>query len=187
MPEDNQIYIFNTQELELIKNTFAENDILIYTIRKVFLQFPLTEPEKNLIKMSCTPDVISVLRKRILPEIAPVFPLGQLPSILTTLTDNLKVLTPQEMQPHLEAKQLEIKYLEQQFKVLEGGSEETIKLTHIGTLEGKDPYEQFVHMQAYLFLLGYIDPMLIMIKTIAGSKEESTQKQKERMKRNSNK
>lgn len=187
MPDSKQIYIFSDEELSLIKNTFAENEVLLYTIRKVFLQFPLTEVEKNLIKISCTPEVIAVLKKRILPDISPMFPLGQLPSILTTLTDNLKMLTPEEMKPHMEAKLLEIEYLEQQFKVLAGSTEEPIKLSIIGTLKNKTEYQQFVDMTAYLFLLGYIDPMLIMMRTIAGTKEESLEEQTKRMKRDSSK
>ena len=190
MRDKDQKFIFNDQELQLIKQTFAENDELLYAVRKVLLQFPLTDPEKNLIKLSITEPVHAVLKKRILPELSDDFPLLQLPSILTTLTEQLKVKNVEEMSPLFSAKATEIGYLEQQFAVLgdvNGGVEEKIKLTYLSTLVGKSDLDAYVGLQAYLFLLGYIDPMLNFIKSIAGQKQESLEEQKVRMSRDSNK
>lgn len=187
MPEKDQIYIFNEAELSLIKNTFAENDPLIYAIRKVLLQFPLTEGDKQLLA-GINDDIMVVLRKRILPEISNVFPLGQLPTLMATLTQDLKVKTPLEMEPYFQSKQLQIDYLEQQFKVLAGEKvTETIKLADMGVLKGKDSTTAHVDMNTYLFLLGYIENSLIMIKTIAGSKSETLEDLNKRLKRDSNK
>lgn len=183
--------MFSKDELSLLKNTFADNDTLLYTIRKVFLQFPLTETEKGLIKMAVTPAVYDVLKKRILPDIAPTFPIGQLPSILTTLTNDLKVKNPEEMARQFEAKQLEIDYLAQQFAVLKDlDAPQPIKLAGMGTiLPNTDDLDtidtNFVRMTAYLFLLGYIDPSLAMIKSLAGGKEETPEEQKKRLTRDS--
>lgn len=187
MPDKDQIYIFNNTELELIKNTFAENEVLLYAVRKVLLQFPLTDQEQSLIKKAVTPEVLRVLKKRILPELSPEFPLGQLPSLITTVTDKMKQLTPQEAEVHLNALKLEIEYLTQQFDVLAGKGTEKIKLADLAVLSGKDTETRFRDVSAYLFLLGYIDPMLLMIKTIAGTKEETIEQLNARMKRNSTK
>jgi len=193
MVEQNQQFIFNTEELSLIKNTFAENDTLLYTIRKVFLQFELTDTEKGLIKTACTPEVIAVLRKRMLPELTDDYPLGQIPSLMTTLTDQLRAKHVDEMVPQFQAKVLEENYLKQQFYVLDaistGGvpTDPVIVLKDLADLDGQPDDVAFVNMTAYLFLLGYIDPTLIMIRSIAGEKQETVEKQKERMTRNSNK
>lgn len=187
MPDKDQIFIFNEAELSLIKNTFSENDPLLYAIRKVFLQFELNDGDKALLKLVNT-EIVNVLKKRMFPELSNVFPLGQLPSLMTTLTQDLKVKDVEEMSYQFDAKQIEIDYLEQQFAVLEGKEvEEKIKLKELGTLKGKTPGQQFIDMTAYLFLLGYIDPMLNMIKTIAGKKEETLAQLNERLKRDSNK
>jgi hypothetical protein len=190
--DKDQQFIFNDEELSLIKNTFADDDTLLYTVRKVFLQFPLTDVERGLIKMSITPQVWAVLKKRILPEISDEFPIGQLPSILTTLQEPLKVRTVEEMEPLFQAKRIELDYLQQQFAVLkdvEANIPEPIRLTTLGdiseaTINGMTPYAR---LTAYLFLLGYIDPMLNFIKSIAGEKKETVEKQKERLARNSSK
>lgn len=186
-PEKDQYFIFSEAELSLIKNTFSDNDALLYAIRNVFLQFPLSDGQKATLSVGLNENVISVLRKRILPEILPTFPLGQLPSILTTLTKDLGARDVVDMGPQFASKQIEIDYLEQQFKKLEGKEvEEVISLKRLGELSGKDAEQQFIDTTAYLFLLGYIDPMLGMIKNIAGEKTETKEDQKKRLTRDSN-
>lgn len=193
-PEKDQIYIFNNDELSLIKNTFAENEPLLFAIRKVLLQFELNDGDKALLKLINEP-ILTVLRKRMLPELSNVFPLGQLPSLMSTLTQQLQGKDVSDMELQFDAKQLQIDYLEQQFNELSElaglpykiKDEARLELKELGTLKGKPAKSQFVHMTAYLFLLGYIDPMLIMIKTIAGKKDETLAQLNERLKRDSNK
>lgn len=194
MRDPNQVFIFNDEELSLIKNTFSDNDTLLYAVRKVLLQFPLTEQDKVLLR-ALTPEVIAILKKRILPEISDDFPLGQLPSILTTLTEQLKVKDVQEMAPLFTAKKLQIGYLEQQFAVLaniDAGTDRSIReenpvRIHLSDLANisDDAQQTFINMQAYLFLLGYIDPMLGFIKSLAGQKAETLEEQKKRLMRDS--
>lgn len=190
MRDKGQVFIFNDEELSLIKNTFADNEPLLYAVRKVLLQFPLTGPERGLIELSVTPEVLAVLKKRILPEISGDFPLTQLPSLLTTLSEQLKIRSVEEMEPLLAAKSLELSYLNQQFDALEHVAvnvKPKYKLADMAIIEGRTARDAFVGVTAYLFLLGYIDPMLMFIQSIAGSKTESIGKLKERLQRNSNK
>lgn len=187
MPDKDQIFIFNEAELSLIKNTFSENDPLLYAIRKVLLQFELNEGDKALLKL-VNGDILNVLKKRVFPTLSNVFPLGQLPSLMTTLTQDLKSKDLNDMDLQFKSKIIQMEYLEQQFAIL-GGEERTedISLAKLGEIKGKTSENQFIDMTAYLFLLGYIDPMLIMIKTIAGKKEETLTQLNERLKRDSNK
>lgn len=181
MPDKNQLTIFSKDEMSLLKNTFSNNDTLLYTIRKVFLQFPLTDVEKGLIKTFVTETVYNVLRKRILPVLSPEFPLGQLPSILTTLTQDIRAKDAEMMADQFAAKQLEIDYLEQQFAVLKDlEALQPIKLADMARIDS-DTEAVFVNITAYLFLLGYIDPSLLMIKALAAEKEETPEETKERM------
>lgn len=186
-PEKDQYFIFSEAELSLIKNTFSENDELLYAIRNVMLQFPVSDGQRAMLSVGLTPAVIAVLRKRILPELAPTFPIGQLPSVLTTLTKDIGSRPVEEMAPQFEAKEIEIQYIEQQFKELETGEKGSISLKELGVLTGKDDRQRFVDMTAYLFLLGYIDPMLGMIKNLAGAKDETPEEQKKRLTRDSSK
>jgi hypothetical protein len=192
MVEKNQQFIFNSNELSLLKNTFAENEPLLYTLRKVFLQFDLSKDEIVHLKSAINADVVDVLKKRILPDLSADYPLGQIPSMMTTLTDELRSLHVEEMEPRFKAKVMEEAYLNQQFTALEAIladkkiPDPEIVLKELGQLAGKDAGDAYVEMTAYLFLLGYVDPMFIMIRAIAGEKEETLDQQKERMTRNSN-
>lgn len=189
MRDANQQFIYSDEELSLIKNTFADNDTLLYTVRKVMLQFPLTEAEEGLIKLSITPQVVAVLKKRILPEISEDFPLGQLPHLLVTLGNELKAKNVEEMGPLFDAKKIEGDYLSQQFAVLENVSNQAkpkIVLSELAIIR-EDAYINYVNVNAYLFLLGYIDPMLNFIKVLAGQKDETIEATKKRLERDSNK
>lgn len=193
MVEKNQQFIYNSEELSLLKNTFAENEPLLYTLRKVFLQFDLSKDEVVHLKSAINEDVVNVLKKRILPDLSPEYPLGQIPSMMTTLTDQLRARDVEDMRPQFSAKVVEEQYLNQQFTALEAilADKEVPKpkivLKDLGQLADKPADEAFVEMTAYLFLLGYIDPMFILIRSIAGEKAETLEKQKERMTRNSSK
>lgn len=187
-PEKDQYFIFSEAELSLIKNTFSDNDALLYAIRNVLLQFPVSDAQKAALSVGLNDNVISVLRKRIIPELLPTYPLGQLPSILTTLTKDLGSRDEVDMELQFAAKQVEIDYLQQQFSKLEGKEvKEIINLNRLGELKDKTAREQFIDMTAYLFLLGYIDPMLGMIRNIAGEKTETAEQQKKRLTRDSSK
>ncbi len=188
MRDKDQQFVFNEAELRLIKAVFAENDALIYTIRKVLLQFPLTLPEKELIKLQVTPEVYAVIKKRILPDLDPDLPLGQLSDYRTLMTQDLKQRPTEDLVPIIAAREIEIAYLEQQlnvFKDLEAEGE--IKLTDLRKFKDKNAMQLHIELYAYLNLLGYIDPMVNMLKVIAGQKEETPEQQRERMSRNSNK
>lgn len=190
--DPNQIFIFSDDELNLIKHTFADNDTLLYTVRKVLLQFPLTDTEKGLIKLSITPEIHRILKKRILPDIGDEFPLGQLADIRTTLTEQLKVKSVEDIAPLIDAKKIEIDYLNQQFEMLRNIDNvpspiTEISLAKMASFEDKDEYDTYVDLHAYLFILGYIDPMLLFIKSIAGEKKETVAEQKARMQRDSSK
>lgn len=188
MRDKEQLFIFNDAELSLIKNTFAENDELLYAVRKVLLQFERSDDDKKLLS-TLTPEVLRILKKRMLPELGDEFPIGQLSHMLTTLTNDIKSKSLEDMELLFKAKELEIEYLEQQFAVLANGGEgvEFLKLKDFETIKGKQAEEAFVGVTVYLFLLGYIDPMLNFLKSIAGKKTETIEEAKERMTRNSSK
>ena len=187
--DKDQIFIFNEAELKLIKTVFSDNEALLYAVRKVFLQFPLSEAEQESIKEQITPEVLKVLKKRMLPDISDDFPLTQLADIVTTLSQDIKTKSPEEMELLFRAKMLEMDYLSERFRVLADVNHDfdTLRLKSMREVSGKSTEEAFVEMTAYLFLLGYIDPMLMLIKNIAGAKDESVEQQIARMRRDSNK
>lgn len=193
MREKGQIFIYNDQEIELIKNTFAENEELLYAFRKVLLQFPVSEIDKSIIKKSFNDNVLAVVAKRILPEMSDEFPIGQAGDFYQTLNGDLNVKSVEEMEATFDAKQLQVEYLTQQMNVMKSiyngtdAVEETIKLDELKNLRGKTAYERYFHTKARNFLLSYIDSMLALINSTAGQKKETVDEAKTRMKRDSSK
>jgi len=185
MPEKDQTFIFTKQELSLLKDVFADNDTLLYTIRKVLFQFPMTELEKGYIKEYISPEVISILKKKLMPELGNEYPIGQLSHILMTLQKPFSVKQDEDMEWQFAAKSLEIEYVKQQLSVLEDiNSSQDIKLADMASLTGT-PKEKFINTTAYIFLIGYIDPALYDIKILAGVKGETPEEQTKRLTRDS--
>lgn len=190
MRQPGQILMFSDVELEVIKKTFANNEDLLFAVRKVLLQGELTEEEKKMIKAFITPEAMGVIRKRILPEIDLESPFGQIGNLLFTLQDHLKVKGVEEMTPLFEAKSVEIHYLNQQLEILadiDGKIIPTVRLKDLATFDGKEPSRLYADITAYNFILGYVDPMLLHLKTMAGQKTETIEEVKKRIQRDSNK
>lgn len=187
MRQKGQLFIYNDKELELIKNTFSENEDLLYAIRNVLLQFPLSDLDKQNLKL-LNDDVVAVIKKRIFPQIDSEAPLTQLSDMYQTLNEDLKTKSIEEMDLLFEAKILEVDYLTQQFSILRGlNVEEVIKLDELANLKGKNSSLRFIHTKARNFLLPFVDSMLMLLKNIAGSKNETVEETKKRLDRNSNK
>lgn len=188
MRDKEQVLMFNSAEIGLIKAVFADNDDLLYIIRKVFLQFELDKNESATLKSSLTPELYSILKKRIFPDWGCEYPLTQIPSFLTPLTTDIRGRKEEDMYSLFEAKELEMDYLDQQFRVLKGEEvEQKIILIDLARLKGKEAHQKFIDMTAYLYLMGHIDPMLGFLKNIAGQKIETVEEAKKRMLRDSSK
>ena len=186
--------MFNDKELSLIKNTFADNDELIYTIRKVLLQFPITEAEEKLLLTSISPEVYAVIKKRVYPDVDPEAPMFQIADMYQSLTQPMNGKGVEEMAPLFDAKELEIDYLEQQFGVLKdisthsvGDKTVKIKLDDLKILKGKDAYTRYVHTMARNYLLTHVDSFLNHLKVLAGQKNETVDQAKKRLERDSSK
>jgi hypothetical protein len=189
--DKDQVMMFSKAELSIIKNTFAGNDDLLFAVRKVLLQFPVSEYEQQILKEQINPEVMAVLKKRILPDLDPDAPLNQLADIRVTMTEMLKTRQPDENAVLFAAMDVGVTYIEQQLQKLSGYEvEEKIKLADLRQFSGSpvaDCFDTQARLQAYLFILGYIDPRLLDLKIMAGIKEETPEEQEKRLKRDSTK
>lgn len=187
--ETGQVLIYNSKELALIKNTFAENENLLYTIRKVLLQFPLSDIEKMTLKAAMTPELFNVVKKRLFPDIDPDAPLTQLGDLYQSLNNDLKVKDPLSMAPLFAAKKIEIEYLAQQFEALQNIDNPVVAFIVLDNLKyiTDDMEQNYVNTTARNFLLSYIDSFLNLLKNLAGAKEETPEEQTKRLARDSSK
>ncbi len=183
-----QVLLFNDAELSLIKNTFAENEDALYLIRNVLLQFEITKEERKLLKGLMTPAVFEVVKKRIFPVIDSDAPMFQLSDMYQTLTTDMKTKGVEDMAALFDAKQLQVDYLDQQFKVLQDLDKkvvEVIRLDDLASLKNKSPHQMYVDTAARNYLLSHVDTFLNHIKTLAGQKSETLDEVKKRLTRDS--
>lgn len=183
---------YTDAELGVIKSTFAENDSLIFAIRKIFLQAPLNLEEQNLITKVVQGDVLNVLRKTFLPEVDPDAPLFQLIEPCNLLAIDLKDKTPESYPTIVLSRNIWLRYMRQQFAVLEGKeSIAEIELKKLGDFSGnivaEDAGDVVVEVIAKNYILSYIDTHLNQLVILSGLKTETVEETIERLKKNSTK
>ncbi len=181
---------FDDAELSLVKGLFADNDDLLFAVRKVMLQFPLSEAEEISVKKQITDEAFKLLSKFFLPELDPDAPLFQLVDMQLGLQNDMKTLGIDAMIPQLAAKDIEMRYIAQQLEQLEDvtrGRTPLIKLSLLAQLGTEDKEEEYINILARNYILSYVDSNLQQIKMLAGEKKETVQQTIDRLQKNSNK
>lgn len=179
---------YNDAELSLMKNTFADNDDLLFAVRKSLLGFELDKTEKKLVKGAMSPEALAILEKTFLPFVDVDAPLFQLTDLYMTLSNDMKTLGVEAMAPLIQAKRLEIDYMRQELDVLkdvDAPVNRALLLSELVDLEGKSDEQAFVDITARNYLLSWIDSNIQQIKFLAGKKEESVQETLDRLQKNS--
>lgn len=177
---------YTDAELSLIKASFAENDELLRTIRKVFLQMDLTMSDVALLgTLSGKKELLAVIRKAFLPTLDENAPFHQMVDLWMTLGISDK--TPETAYPHILAREKLIDYLDQQLKVLEGDRKETIKFKKLHLLDKKSPIEAFADLVVRNTIIGHTEMQCQQFSLLAGMKDESVEDTKKRLMKDSNK
>ena len=185
MREKNQKLRFTTTELSLIKGLFADNDDLLFLIRKAMLQFTLTQDEKDLLARTMNNTTWDLMRKVFQPTLDPTAPILQLAHLMVGL--DIKNSNPEDAWVFIKAKELEIEYIDQQLESLRGNDNPKIILDDlVKTDKPKTSREQvFINLTAWNFLIAYIDTNINQVKVLAGLKSESVEDTLKRLAQNS--
>lgn len=186
MRDPNQVTRFNSQELALIKQLFADNEDLLSIVRKVMIQMELTESEKTQLQGMITETSYALLVKFFVPWLEADAPIGQLTHLALGLGAEIKQLSPEGAWPYIKAKELEMNYLSQQLQVLKGSEEKpTIILNDLTDLDvPKTQREQkYIEVMAWNWLIQYIEQNVAQIRALAGRKDETPDETLERLKK----
>jgi len=173
---------FSDAELLILKYNFAENDELLYTLRKVFLQFELDNEEKNLIK-SLSPEILAIIKKEICPELDPNVPLFQMQDLFNIV--NFQEPDINKIDMEIRSRLIEKEYLEQQFDVLSGTPNGEIILKELLPDKDKPMAEAIVRLSARNLIVRHVETQLNVFKILAGAKSETVDATKERLMKNS--
>ncbi len=176
---------FNDSELQLIKNTFADNDDLIRAIRKVFLQMPIDPVDQQALTGYKGKEIKALIRKVFLPELDPNAPAHQLLDLWMTLS--VKDKTPDGLLPEILAREKLIAYIDQQLHDFDEPGMSAIQFVELTQFDGKSPIECFVDLTVRNTLIAHVEMMLTQLTTLAGQKTETVEETKKRLKQDSSK
>jgi len=169
-PKKRQIMRYNDSEISLIKNTFADEDIL-KELRKQFLQMPST--------LKLAPDSLKVLRKTLLPEIEGDAPVHQIVDLWLTL--NIKERTPEDALLVIKARKMLMDYFKQEFSILEGKKARKIRFSKLTDIVD-DADEMVINITARNEIVSHLEQQLAQLQVLA---VQDTQKLVDEMLKNS--
>lgn len=186
--QKDQTMRFSDVELAQLKSMFADNEELLFIIRKIMLQVGLTDDEAKIAKEMITDANLPLLYKVFLPTIDADAPFFQMTDLVLGLNQDIAKSDPVTSFPLIKAKELELEYIAQQLRVLSGEKvKPKIILSELADLSGKNPEKLFINVTARNYLLSYVDSNVAQMKFLAGMKQETVEETKARLARNSNK
>jgi hypothetical protein len=188
-----QSFRYSDEEMDIIKRTFAENEDLLKSMRKVILQMPLDAKDLSALQVNLigNKSAMGVVRKTFVPELDGNAPLGQ--QIDLFLTIGLKDMMPDVAAIHLESIKKWRDYLDQQLNVMESGEygkTQAIKFKDFEEFGKKLNTDIYIDMLARNTIVNSTDQQLMQLLVLAGRKEDTVEKTKEKLeweKKNSNK
>lgn len=188
-PVKKQTMRYSDAEMSLMKNTFAENDELLFALRKVFLQMPLDVIDKDILNaVTSKPAVLALIRKSWLPTLDPKAPIHQLIDLWMTL--EIKDKSFEEAWQNMTARRTLIAYLEQQLQVLENNLDTKLIKINFADLSNmdstKDQFVAFTNLLARNAMIGHTEMQVSQFLMLAGKKDESVDQTATRL-RNSSK
>ncbi len=193
MEKDNkpkkQTMRYSDEELGLIKATFAENDDLIKVLRKAFLQLGLSKAELTLLQTVFPENssAFNLLKKTLHPEIDGYAPIFQ----VTDLWANVEIKDKSSDQaiPYIFAREIMVNYMTESFENLtKENPEYKIFLNQLTKIDHEeDIIDIHSKVLARNTILMHVEFQLNQLLTLAGKKEETVEKSKEKLAKNSSK
>lgn len=186
MEEKKQVGRFTDTEIEIVKNTFKDNDQLIKSIRKSMLQLPLNAVDLSALQLNLKGQVPDVIRKQFTPVIDGTEPLG-------AITDNwfaidIKGRLFEDAIPVIKAHIKLIDYVNQQLDELTTGKEKRdILLKDLTAFDKKADMDIYIDLIARNTIILVIEQKLMALNQMANQIDETPQQREEREKRNSSK
>lgn len=177
---------FNDVELGLIKNTFSDNEVLLKSLRKFFLELPMSELEELSVK-NMSKEVKAVVRKTFLPELEGDAPFHQVIDLWMTL--EIKGKDVDTVYTEALAREELIDYLNGKLLELEGvlPAKEEIDFSDYVKIDNKDPLEVYIGLTVRNTMLAHVEMQLNQFQVLAGQKDETVEETKERLFKNSSK
>lgn len=177
--------MFNNKEIDLIKSAFAENDVLLIAVRKLFFGQEISEDEKKMIKATfVNEDVVNALRRKVYGLNSFETPIGQLSDFWLGVESQIFGASRDTVYQAVRSKELVLDMFTKGFNLLTNPDGEKVNVD-INPMIEADPLG--VKIIARNLYMKAIETGLLGVKTIAGMKTESTEEAVKRLKQDSSK
>ena len=179
--------IYTKEEVEEIRSTFGSEQGVntLTTFRNFLWQAPLSDREREVLKLFSSPHWIDMHKRMYFPELDFKKPLGQ-------VRDFWSYLSTQERDSdkayiEMDARQIVIDYMTQRFKALETGLENENDVQLKDLIPKKGDRQGLVNIAARNMIMSNTDGSAKQMLQLANQKEETEAEIKERMKKDSTK
>ena len=185
MAETKQRMRFNDEEIALIKNIFGDNDNILISLRKLFLQAPLDDEDINVLKIvSDSEEAIKLLRKVFAPTIELDAPIHQIIDLWMTVENKDK--TPAELRLALRARGRLIELIEEGFARFDKTNKTKSSIYNYMPNFMEDDESVFVEYTARDAMLGHVEIQLQQMNMLGKNKEETVEELMARLQKDSN-
>ena len=177
--------MYSEKDIEVIKRTFADNEALLISIRKLFYGQDITKEEKDLIKsIFSNPEVVEVFRRKVYP--VQDFNRGLIAFNDFWLDAESQIFgsSRDTVYQTIESKKLIKDMFEKAFNLLTNPDGEKVSIEYEPMIEA-DPLG--IKLIARNLYIRAIQTALITVQAIAGKKEESVEDTVKRLSQNSSK
>lgn len=175
--------MYSEKEIALLKAAFAENDVLLITVRKLFFGDDLSVDEKNLIKKSFSnPEIIEVLRRKVYGVNNFETPLGQLSDFWLGAEQQIFGASRDTIYQASESKRMILSMFTKAFNLLSDPDGEKVDTKTVPLIEA-DPL--MVGLISRNLFMKAIETALLTVSMIAGKKEESVAETVKRLEQDS--
>ena len=175
---------FTNRELELVKETFAENEELVKACYKVFFQLPLSELEERAVQNTfVSPDLRNLFDKLFCPGL-------ENEQLFYGVDDWLDVMLDRpvaEAVHYIRARELSVNFIKQQINKLFDNATEVIMFKDLTPNNTKTEDRIFIDLLARKEIIAKVRQMFGTLQVWAGKKEESAEDMMKRLFANSNK
>ena len=177
------IKLLAENEIDTLKKAFAENEELLMSIRRLLFGFHIKKSEADVIESTFKDkNVRDAFKNKLYLELSPTTPIGQGADYWFGTDTEIVGRDPETINQIvtskanvLEALQLGMEVLENPILILTGSKKISLALVPIKD----DPYQ--ISLLARNKYVSTVNTALIMIKTIAGMKNETAKETKERL------
>jgi hypothetical protein len=176
--------MYSDNDINLIKATFAENEELLLSIRKLFFGAEISPEEKaNIKNIFSKPQVKEVFRKKVYGLNNLDTPIGQLSDFWLGVETQVFGANRETIEQAITSKDLVLKMFQKAFDLLDNPDGEKVNLDFNATSLITDPLG--IQIIARNLYMKAIETSLLAVQTIAGKKDETLEQTLQRLQKDS--